>query len=233
MTPEIRAALIRARAGNYPIVLATRLAGGAQMLLPSDVAPEALNAAAARALGADTSTTVEIAGERWFLHVHNLPLRLFLIGAVHISQALVRLAAPLGLGSIVVDPRPALATGERFPGITLVRDWPDEALERAPLDARSAVVALTHDPKLDDPALDCALRSPAFYIGALGSRRSHAARLERLAERGHTPESLARIRGPVGLPIAAVTAAEIALSILAELVAVRRGGHKRDLSSVN
>ena len=139
----------------------------------------------------------------------------------------MRLAAPLGLATIVVDPRPALATVERFPGITLMEDWPDEALDLAQLDARSAVVALTHDPKLDDPALDRALRSPAFYIGALGSRRSHAARLERLAELGHAADSLARIRGPVGLPIAAVTAPEIALSILAELVSVRRGGRGR------
>jgi xanthine dehydrogenase accessory factor len=177
--------------------------------------------------GADTSTTVEIDGERWFLHVYNLPLRLFLIGAVHISQALARLAAPLGLNVSVIDPRAALATEERFPGITLMRDWPDEALDLALLDGRSAVVALTHDPKLDDPGLDRALRSPAFYIGALGSRKSHAARLERLAELGHAPDSLARIRGPVGLPIAAVTAPEIALSILAELVAVRRGGRGR------
>jgi xanthine dehydrogenase accessory factor len=228
MTPEIRAALIRAREEKRAVVLATRLAeGGAQLLLPGDAAPDALAAAAARALEADTSTTAEIEGERWFLHVHNLPFRLFLIGAVHISQALVRLAAPLGLGAIVVDPRPALATAERFPGTTLMLDWPDEALDLMQLDSRSAVVALTHDPKLDDPALDRALRSPAFYIGALGSRRSHAARLERLAELGHTPETLARIRGPVGLPIAAVTAPEIALSILAELVAVRRGGGKR------
>jgi xanthine dehydrogenase accessory factor len=227
MTPDIRAALVQARADKQAVVLATRLAAGVQMLLPDDAAPDALNEAAARALGADTSTIVEIDGERWFLHVHNLPLRLFLIGAVHISQALVRLAAPLGLHAIVVDPRPALATAERFPDATLMMDWPDEALDLAQLDARSAVVALTHDPKLDDPALDRALRSPAFYIGALGSRRSHAARLERLTELGHAPESLARIRGPVGLPIAAVTAPEIALSILAELVAVRRGGRTR------
>ena len=227
MTPDIRTGLIRARHDKRAVVLATRLEGGVQMILPSDAATPALNDAADRALRADTSTTLQIEGERWFLHVHNMPVRLFLIGAVHISQALVRLAAPIGLGAIVVDPRPALATAERFPGITLMADWPDEALDLAQLDARSAVVALTHDPKLDDPALDRALRSPAFYIGALGSRRSHAARLERLAELGHTPDSLARIRGPVGLPIAAVTAPEIALSILAELVAVRRGGRPR------
>jgi xanthine dehydrogenase accessory factor len=227
MRPDIRAALIRARAEKHAVVLATHLADGRQMLLPGEAASSALQEAAARALGADTSITVEIGGERWFLHVHNLPLRLFLIGAVHISQALARLAAPLGLGTIVVDPRPALATAERFPGITLMQDWPDEALDLAQLDARSAVVALTHDPKLDDPALDRALRSSAFYIGALGSRRSHAARLERLTALGHAPESLGRIRGPVGLPIAAVTAPEIALSILAELISVRRGGRAR------
>jgi xanthine dehydrogenase accessory factor len=227
MTPDTRAALIRARAGKRAVVLATHLADGRQMLLPGEAAPSELQEAAARALGADTSITVEIGGERWFLHVHNLPLRLFLIGAVHISQALARLAAPLGLGTIVVDPRPALATAERFPGITLMQDWPDEALDLAQLDARSAVVALTHDPKLDDPALDRALRSSAFYIGALGSRRSHAARLERLTDLGHSSETLARIRGPVGLPIAAVTAPEIALSILAELISVRRGGRAR------
>jgi xanthine dehydrogenase accessory factor len=227
MTPEIRAALIRARDEKRPVMLATRLPDGAQMLLPSMGAPAALNAAAATALGRDTSITVEIAGERWFLHVHSLPVRLFLIGAVHIAQAVARLAAPLGLNTIVVDPRPAFATKERFPGIALMRDWPDEALDGAGLDARSAVVALTHDPKLDDPALDRALRSPAFYIGALGSRRSHAARLGRLAALGHTPNSLARIHGPVGLPIGSVTVPEIALSILAELVAVRRGGRGR------
>jgi len=223
VTPDIRAALLRARAEKQAAVLATHLASGAQLILPSDAAPAALSAAAARALAADTSTAVIVDDDRWFLHVHNLPLRLFLIGAVHIAQSVVRLAAPLGLRVIVVDPRPALATAERFPGITLLPDWPDEALDQAALDARSAVVALTHDPKLDDPALDRALRSPAFYIGALGSRRSHAARLERLSALGHAPETLARIHGPVGLPIGAVTAPEIALSIIAELVAIRRG----------
>jgi xanthine dehydrogenase accessory factor len=227
VTPEIRAALLRARAEQQPVVLATCLASGAQRLLPNDLAPAALNAAAIRALAADTSTTAVVGDDRWFLHVHNLPLRLFLIGAVHIAQSVVRLAAPLGLRVIVVDPRPALATAERFPGVTLMPDWPDEALDQAALDSRSAVVALTHDPKLDDPALDRALRSPAFYIGALGSRCSHAARVERLAALGHAPETLARIKGPVGLPIAAVTAPEIALSILAELVAIRRGGRGR------
>jgi xanthine dehydrogenase accessory factor len=154
---------------------------------------------------------------------HPPPLRLFLIGAVHIAQGLAPFAETLGFQTIVIDPRPALATPERFPGITLMPDWPDEALDLAKLDHRSAVVALTHDPKLDDPALDRALRSDAFYIGALGSRRSHATRQQRLSELGHGAENLRRIKGPVGLPLAAVTAAEIALSIAAEIVAIRRG----------
>ena len=222
MTPEVRTALVRARAVKEPVVLATHLTSGEQLILPGGQAPEALIKAAARALNCDTSSTVQIGEDRWFLQVHNPPLRCYVIGAVHIAQAFVRLAAPLGLQVTVIDPRPALATEERFPGITLMSDWPDEALEIVGLDRRSAVIALTHDPKLDDPALDRALRSPAFYIGALGSRKSHASRLARLALFGHAAETLARIRGPVGLPIGAVTAPEIALSILAELIATRR-----------
>jgi xanthine dehydrogenase accessory factor len=222
VTPDLLAALAEARAAKRPVVLATRLASGEQMLLPADGAPVELADAAARALDRDESDSVSIAGAEWFLHVFNPPLRLIVVGAVHIAQALVALAAPLGLVPIVVDPRRSFAAAERFPGITLRRDWPDEALDALRLDRRSAVVTLTHDPKLDDPALDRALRTPAFYIGALGSRKSHAARLQRLAERGHGAASLARIRGPVGLALEAVTAPEIALSILAELVAVRR-----------
>jgi xanthine dehydrogenase accessory factor len=222
MTPEITAALFHARAERRPLVLATRLPDGQQRVLP-DAIDDALQDAARQALDRDQSGIVDLAGESWFLHVHNLPVRIFVVGAVHIAQALARLTAPLDMTTIVIDPRPALATVERFPDVALMLDWPDEALDLAKLDARSAIVVLTHDPKLDDPALDRALRSEAFYIGALGSRRSHAARLERLAALGHEQDSLARIKGPVGLPIAAVTAAEIALSILAELVSVRRG----------
>ena len=223
MTPEIRSELVRARTEKRSIVMATHLPTGRQVIVPDRQVPQSLNEAGARALDADKSMIVVVEDAQWFLHVHNLPLRLFLIGAVHISQALVQISEQLGLQTIVIDPRPALATAERFPGVTLMSDWPDEAIDLCKLDSRSAVVALTHDPKLDDPALDRALRSPAFYIGALGSRRSHAARLERLGSLGHDPSSSRRIKGPVGLKIAAVTAPEIALSILAELVSVRRG----------
>lgn len=223
MTPATLRALTEARAAGRPVVLATRLPGGEQRVLPDpDVFP-ALNEAAAAALARDASRTVEVVGNTWFLHAFNPPLRLVVVGAVHIAQALVPLAAGLGFGVTVADPRRAFASDERFPGIAVSQAWPDEALDELRPDSRTAVVTLTHDPKLDDPALDRALRSPAFYIGSLGSRRTHAARLERLRELGHDNAALARIRGPVGLDIGAVTAPEIALSVLAEIVAVRRG----------
>jgi xanthine dehydrogenase accessory factor len=204
-------------------VLATRLADGAQYLLPDPAAPAALNEAAEAALADDRSQTRRVGEEEWFFHVYNPPLRLAVVGAVHIAQALVPMARLAGFAVTVIDPRGAFATAERFPDVTLETSWPDEAMARFLPDRRSAVVTLTHDPKLDDPALDAALRSEAFYIGALGSRKTHAARRERLRALGHDEAALARIRGPVGLPIEAETPAEIALAILAEIVAVRRG----------
>lgn len=223
MTPETLAALADARAAGRPVVLGTRLPTGEQALLPDPAAAAALNDAAADALRRDESRTVELDGQTWFLHAHNPPLRLVVVGAVHIAQALVPLAVQVGYGVTVADPRRAFATDERFPGVAVSTDWPDEALDALRPDARTAIVTLTHDPKLDDPALDRALRSDAFYVGALGSRKTHAARLARLRALGHGEAALARIRGPVGLAIEAVTAPEIALSILAEIVAVRRG----------
>ena len=222
MTPDLLAALTEARAAKRPVVMATRLPGGEQMLLPSpDAAPE-LAEAAAKALDRDESRTVKLSDGEWFLDVHNPPLRLVVVGAVHIAQALVPMAALLGLAVVVVDPRRSFASDERFPNVTISTEWPDDALDALVPDSRTAVVTLTHDPKLDDPALDRALNSRAFYVGALGSRKTHAARLRRLADMGHDNAALARIRGPVGLNIEAVTAPEIALSIVAELVAVRR-----------
>ena len=223
MTPDLLAALSEARAAKRPVVVATRLPDGAQMLLPAPGAPPELAAAAARALADDRTGTVSLGDGDWFLHVHNPPLRLIVVGAVHIAQALVPFAAQTGFAVTVVDPRRAFATDERFPDVTVRTDWPDEAMDALAPDVRTAVVTLTHDPKLDDPALDRALRSPAFYIGALGSRKTHAARLKRLRALGHDDAAMARIRGPVGLSIEAVTAPEIALSIVAEIVAVRRG----------
>ena len=223
MTPALLAALEAARAAKRPVVLATRLPDGSQCLLPHPAQPAALNQAAERALAEDTSGTVTIDGAQWFLHAYTPPLRLIVVGAVHIAQALVPFASQVGFAVTVVDPRRAFASDERFPDVTVRTDWPDEAMDALAPDIRTAVVTLTHDPKLDDPALDRALRSPAFYIGALGSRRTHAARLARLAALGHDAAALARIKGPVGLDLEAVTAPEIGLSIAAELVAARRG----------
>jgi len=211
------------REAQRPVVLLTRLADGAQYLWPQDAVPDALADAARAALGSEKAGTVTIDTDSWFIHPHNPPLRIIVVGAVHIAQAMAPMAAPLGFQLIVVDPRGAFATEERLPGVTLNTDWPDDAMVALKPDARSAVVTLTHDPKLDDPALDAALRSPAFYIGALGSRRTHAKRVARLNDLGHGEAAIARIHAPVGLDIGAVTAPEIALSVMAEIVAARRG----------
>ena len=160
MTPALLAALQEANAAKRPVVLATRLPDGAQRLLADDGEAGSLAEAAAQALAEDRSRTVRIGEEDWFLHVHNPPLRLAAVGAVHIAQALVPLAAQLGLAVMVIDPRRAFATEERFPNVTVSTAWPDEALDLLRPDARTAIVTLTHDPKLDDPALDRALKSP-------------------------------------------------------------------------
>jgi xanthine dehydrogenase accessory factor len=212
-----------ARAAKRPVALLTRLSDGAQLLWPEDAAPAPLAEAAARAVADDKAANLEHEGAAWFVQPYAPPLRLILVGAVHIAQALAPLAPAQGFAVTVIDPRRAFATEERLPGVTLNGDWPDEAMAALAPDARTAVVTLTHDPKLDDPALDVALRSEAFYIGALGSKRTHAKRVARLVELGHGEAAIARIHAPVGLDIGAVTAPEIALSIMAEVVAARRG----------
>ena len=220
--------VLEARAGRRPLVLVTELDGGGQWLVVEGeppapgLDPEVAETARA-ALRRDRGEVVEVAGARYFLHVMNPPPRLFVVGAVHVAQALVPVAVLLGYEVTVIDPRRAFAGGDRFAEVKVATDWPDEALGAAGLDARSAVVTLTHDPKLDDPALRVALASPAFYVGSLGSRRTHAKRIERLAGAGLAREALARIHAPVGLDVGAVTAAEIAVSIAAELTAGFRG----------
>src|SRR5436190_1908539 len=167
------------------------------------------------------SETVEIGGQKIFLNVYVPPRRLIIVGAVHIAQSLAPMATMIDFDVTVVDPRGAWATTQRFPGVKVIKDWADEAFQEMGLDASTAVVTLTHDPKLDDPALESALKSDAFYIGALGSRRTHAKRKERLAEVGITDEMFARVHGPVGLNIGAKSPAEIAVSILGQIIEVR------------
>jgi len=224
MTPDTIAALNLARAERRAVAFAKNLSSGDEILLPDADAPPALNEIGLSALANDKSATYTVGEETWFIESRNPAPRLILVGAVHIAQALAPLAAMVGFEVLVVDPRRAFGNQDRFPETKVINEWPDVALSRLRPDGGTAVVALTHDPKLDDPALDEALKSTAFYIGALGSRKTHASRLERLAARGHQTSILQRIRGPVGLDIAAVTAPEIALSVIAEIVAARRGG---------
>lgn len=174
------------------------------------------------ALRSDRSQMAEIDGGSVFAQTFNPPLRMLVIGAVHISQALAPIAQLAGYEVTVIDPRRAFASDARFPGIAVETDWPDEVLERLGVDHRTAVVTLTHDPKLDDPALTVALRSNAFYIGSLGSKRTHAARLQRLREAGFDDKSLERIHGPIGLPLGAKSPAEIAISAIAQITSALR-----------
>ena len=211
-----------ARESASPRIRALDRARGEERLIDplSDETP--LGLAARAAARADTSGEIEIEGRTWFLEVHNPPLELVLTGAVHIAQPLAEMARLAGYAVRVIDPRAAFASAARFPGVMLQQGWPDEVLAERPLGSRSALVVLAHDPKIDDPALEAALASPAFYIGALGSKKTHAARLERLSARGFEPAALARIHGPVGLAIGARSPAEIALSILAQMTQTLR-----------
>jgi xanthine dehydrogenase accessory factor len=224
MKTSIIATLAEARAARRPVVYARNLGSMQELILPDPAAPGALNEAAAGALISGRIGTQHIDAEAWFIEPHLPSPRLILVGAVHIAQSLAPLAQMMGFHVIVADPRRRFASAMRFPGVELCDDWPAEALDRLGTDGQTAIVTLTHDPKLDDPALDRALHGPAFYIGSLGSRKTHAARLERLAALGHSAQALQRIRGPVGLDIGAVAAPEIALSIISEIVAVRRQG---------
>lgn len=157
-----------------------------------------------------------------FIAVHNPPLRLVVVGAVHIAQSLVSMAQAVGFDPVVIDPREAFGSATRFPDSTVINDWPDEALNKIGVDARTALVLLTHDPKLDDPALHVGLNSAAFYVGALGSSRTHSARVTRLEDAGFSADQIARIKGPVGLDIGAAGPAEIAVSIMAQMIQTLR-----------
>ena len=227
MKAETLAALQEARAKRRAVALATRLDDAAEALVYRDEAKgdlagdQAIVSAARRAMDIGKSETVDIGGAKIFLNVYVPPPRLIIVGAVHIAQSLAPMAAMLEFDVTVVNPRGAWATTQRFPGVKVIKDWADEAFQEMGLDISTAVVTLTHDPKLDDPALESALKSDVFYIGALGSKRTHAKRKERLAEVGITDDMFARIHGPVGLNIGAKSPAEIAVSILSQIIEVR------------
>jgi xanthine dehydrogenase accessory factor len=215
---KARAAL----ASGETTALVTRLDGGETVMLGAGDLPGAVAEAARKALADDRSRAYSGDDGDWFIEVVAPPRRLIVVGAVHIAQALVPMAAMTGFRVTVVDPRRAYASDTRFPGVDVRTDWPDEALDELKPDSRTAIVTLTHDPKLDDPALDRALQSQAFYIGSLGSSRTQAKRVERLTEAGFDAAAIGRIHGPVGLRIGAQSPAEIAVSILAEIIARMR-----------
>jgi xanthine dehydrogenase accessory factor len=226
-------AVIAAGREARSVVLATELTGGRQLLLDGErvegdlALDDAALAAMRDALRADRNVSLDTPQGRVFVQVFSPPRRCFVIGAVHIAQPLVPMLFAADYTPIVIDPRETFATEVRFPGVELSTEWPDEALERLKLDQRSAIVTLTHDPKLDDPALAVALRSECFYIGALGSKRTHARRVDRLKQLGFGDNEIGRIHAPIGLPIGAVSQAEIAVSILAQMTQVLRKGDER------
>jgi len=229
MKRETLEALNAASHAGRAVVRAADLATGEERLIDPAADTSALGLAAAEAARADRSGTIEVEGRQWFLAVFNPSLDLVIVGAAHIAQPLSQMAAIAGYGVRIIDPRTAFATAERFPGVAISHDWPDEALAKAPLGPRSALVALTHDPKIDDPALTAAVNSSCFYIGALGSRKTHAGRLARLKKNGLSDAQLARIHGPVGLAIGGKSPAEVAISILAEMtLRLRTGGIRED-----
>jgi xanthine dehydrogenase accessory factor len=224
MQTELLKDLQDARRKKRQVVVATYLNSGEQSLLfPFETKEKSdLLEAARTALIGDKSSQAEIEGEPVFFNIFNPELRLFIVGAVHIAQNLVPMAVAAGYEVTVIDPRRSFGSEFRFPGITLDNRWPDEFLTDADADRRTAIVTLTHDAKLDDPALQHALRSEAFYIGALGSARTREKRHQRLTREGFTEDDFKRIHGPIGLDIGAKSPAEIAISIIAEITAVLR-----------
>jgi len=212
MPVDLLEELVAARAARQPLAYEVALDSGVRRLL-HDGYPERMRM---------DRSGFEDDGQT-FVAVHNPPLRLIVVGAVHIAQALVPMARIAGYDPVLIDPRDAFGSAERFPGETILQDWPDEAVVQLGLDARTALVLLTHDPKLDDPALEAALGARCFYIGALGSTRTHAKRVDRMRAAGFGDEQIGRIHGPIGLDIGAAGPSEIAVAILAEMTAVLRG----------
>lgn len=211
---ELLQQLVTARGNAEPVAYVTDLENGGPRLAPASAYPDRFRL--------DRSGTEE--DGRTFVAVHNPPLRMIIVGAVHIAQPLVAMARACGYAPTLIDPRGAFGSDARFPGETIIDDWPDAAMAALKPDARTAVVTLTHDPKLDDPAIMAALGSDIFYLGCLGSKRTHAKRVVRLREAGFSDDAIARIHAPVGLDIGGRHPAEIAVSIMAEVTQTLRRG---------
>jgi xanthine dehydrogenase accessory factor len=220
---ETLATLNTERVARRPVILITDISDGTQRLVKAaDFGADPLRAELEKQLRMGKSAMVEVDGKKQFLNVYAPTARLVIIGAVHISQALAPLARSLDYDVTVVDPRTAFASAERFPDVKLIAEWPEEALPGLNIDHYTAFVAVTHDPKIDDPALLHAFEKNCFYIGALGSRKTHAKRGDRLKVQGVSEADFARIKAPIGLNIGAVSPSEIAVSIMAEITAELR-----------
>jgi xanthine dehydrogenase accessory factor len=221
MKLDILTTLNAERQARRAAIIVTDVASGKQRLVrAADVGKDPLRSVLADHLRTGKSGMEETAEGRVFLTVYVPAPQLVITGAVHISQALAPIGKMLGYDVTIVDPRTAFASPERFSDVKVVAEWPDQALPPLNVDRYTAFVALTHDPKIDDPGLDAALKSDCFYIGALGSRKTHARRVERLkAERGFTDNDIGRIHSPIGLDIGSVSPAEIAVAIIGEITA--------------
>jgi len=203
------------------IIVATELESGQQIILSNNDKNNQIYIAAKTIIKQGKSNVIHIDNQRWFINISLPPLRLVTVGAVHIAQPLAEIATIAGYEVTIIDPRAAFANNTRFPNINIVNEWPEEALIDFKIDNRTAVVTLTHDPKLDDSALYAALNSNAFYIGSLGSKKTHNARVERLKIAGYNENAIKKIHGPVGLSIGAKSPQEIAISIMSELIMSR------------
>ena len=223
--------ILKKKNNREKIILATEIISGKQIFIDeksNDKLVKSILNEAIELLKNDKSGLIKINDSSWFINVSLPPLRLVIVGAVHIAQPLAKIAATIGYEITIIDPRASFATDKRFPNIKIINDWPEEALVNFNIDNRTAIVTLTHDPKLDDAALNAALISDAFYIGSLGSKKTHNARIQRLKKAKHDGKNINKIHGPIGLSIGAKSPEEIAISIISEIVKTLRDNKKEE-----
>lgn len=224
MKDETLNLIISEKNNRNAIIVATQVDSGEQIIIDknsNNQINKKILSAAKNNIIIGKSEVLEIESKRWFINVSLPPLRLIIVGAVHIAQPLAEIATISGYEVTIIDPRAAFANNQRFPDIKIINDWPEEALINLNIDNRTAIVTLTHDPKLDDSALHAALKSNAFYIGSLGSKKTHKARIERLKTANFTYEQINKIHGPIGLSIGAKSPQEISISIMSEIISIR------------
>ena len=224
MKDETLSLILSEKNNRNTIIVATEINSGEQIIIneknDTDINNKILIAAKNNIIQGK-SEILEIESNKWFVNITLPPLRLITVGAVHIAQPLAEIATISGYEVIIIDPRAAFANNQRFPDIKIINEWPEVALNELAIDNRTAIVTLTHDPKLDDSALNAALKSKAFYIGSLGSKKTHKARVQRLKIANFSEDEIKRIHGPIGLAIGAKSPQEIAISIISEIITIR------------